>query len=239
MGCHPGDMPSKPSSSLSCPDPAASPSRRTCRLSLAGAHAARPGTHLSSAEVSAFIRNTEPFESVVVVVSSVRWGWDIGRVVWGSCRSPWGTNRSTANVFIFPWFHKVLGWWLQTPALLPTFLLAPFLEKRCLRELHSLEVWGWASPHTWPQSSGHTARALPSTVPDIMARTGGTRCRHPNCRLARVLLRCCRFPQERDPGSDHLQGNVVRHESFSSPCLWFSPRTHALRNASTNQQTGK
>lgn len=41
---------------------------------------------------------------------------------------------------------------------------------------------------------------------------------------------------------DHLHGNVVRHESFSSLSLCVSVSvslTHTLTNASTNQQTGK
>lgn len=144
-------MPGKPSSSLSCPDPAASPSRCTWRLSLAGARAAHSGTRLSSAEVPAFICNTEPFASVVVVVSSARWDWDIGRVGWRSCRSPWGMERSTADIFIFSVISKSLG--LVALDTSP----APFWGKQCLGELCSLEVWGRASPHTWP----HTGRPIP------------------------------------------------------------------------------
>lgn len=149
-------MPGKPSSSLNCPVPAASPSCCTSSLSLAWVHAPLPGTLLAFAEDCGFIFNTESFTSGALRVSFARWDSAVGE-------NGWGSYTKCARVC-----------YEGSCAIKHTLFSIP-LWKRSFWEISAcLEAWGCPSsfaPHQppGPQSPGcswwgNTARVLPPAV---------------------------------------------------------------------------
>jgi len=139
-----------------------------------------------------------------------------------------------------------------------------------LRSLFRITLWaavfGRALP-AWrcvavPAALSHTGHPVPSAQgaaggeggtqtkrshqlqPDIVARAGGTRCRHRNCRLARFLLWYYKFPQGKPTAMTIYMVTLSGMSHFLPPlplCLWFSShtRTHSQTQAQINKLVNK